>query len=100
MSTVLVGVTLLLSPALSPLMAQSPLLPREQFVDELMSRMTTEEKIGQLNLLDGGSINTGNGPKGTEVEQVKAGNVGGLFGLLGHEQFSRWQWSRADWAYP
>ena len=86
MSTVLVGVTLLLSPALSPLMAQSPLLPREQFVDELMSRMTTEEKIGQLNLLDGGSINTGNGPKGTEVEQVKAGNVGGLFGLLGQER--------------
>lgn len=28
-------------------------------VDELMSRMTLEEKIGQLNLLPGGDITTG-----------------------------------------
>ena len=31
----------------------------KSFIDNLMSKMTTEEKIGQLNLLPGGDITTG-----------------------------------------
>ena len=33
--------------------------PMSEFIDELMSKMTLEEKIGQLNLLPGGDITTG-----------------------------------------
>ena len=46
--------------------------------------MTLEEKIGQLNLLTpGGGVATGAVvSKGVE-SKIKAGNVGGLFGVMG-----------------
>ena len=37
-----------------------------RFVDELMSRMTLEEKLGQLNQLPGDDINTGT-PSATRI---------------------------------
>jgi beta-glucosidase len=54
------------------------------FVSNLMSKMTLDEKIGQLNLLtQGGGVATG-AVVSTGVEsKIKAGNVGGLFGLIG-----------------
>jgi len=53
------------------------------FITDLMSKMTVEEKIGQLNLLTGGETITG--AKGnTDLEnKVKRGEVGGFFSVTG-----------------
>src|SRR5690554_732938 len=58
----------------------------DKFVDELMSKMTLEEKIGQLNLITpGGGIPTGEAVS-TDVEtKIKEGKVGGIFGVSGPE---------------
>lgn len=58
-----------------------------RFISDLMGRMTIEEKIGQLNLLTpGGGIPTGS-VVSTDVEaKVKAGQVGGIFGVYGPER--------------
>ncbi len=54
------------------------------FVSNLMKRMTLEEKIGQLNLLTpGGGILTGSVVSQDVESKIKAGNVGGLFGVIG-----------------
>lgn len=59
----------------------------DRFIRDLMGRMTIEEKIGQLNLLTpGGGIPTGS-VVSTDVEaKVKAGQVGGIFGVYGPER--------------
>ncbi len=56
----------------------------DSFVSELMAKMTIEEKVGQLNLITpGGGIPTGEAVS-TDVEgKIKAGNVGGIFGVYG-----------------
>lgn len=58
----------------------------DKYIEELMAKMTIEEKIGQLNLITpGGGIPTGEAVS-TDVEaKVKAGNVGGIFGVSGPE---------------
>ncbi|MFW6290032.1 MAG: hypothetical protein ACOC0R_03605, partial [Mariniphaga sp.] len=58
----------------------------DAFINELMAKMTVEEKIGQLNLITpGGGIPTGEAVS-TDVEgKIKAGNVGGIFGVYGPE---------------
>lgn len=54
------------------------------FVDELMAKMTIEEKIGQLNLVTpGGGILTGSVVSSDVEEKIKAGKVGGIFGVYG-----------------
>ncbi|HKJ91934.1 MAG TPA: glycoside hydrolase family 3 N-terminal domain-containing protein, partial [Longimicrobiales bacterium] len=56
---------------------------REAFIDSLLSRMTLDEKLGQLNQLPGQWGNTG--PvvsKGGEAE-VRAGHVGSFLGVYG-----------------
>ncbi|MBR6945751.1 MAG: beta-glucosidase BglX [Prevotella sp.] len=55
---------------------------RSAFIRYLMEQMTIEEKIGQLNLIDAGNINTGIGQKGVEQEDLKAGQVGAYLSLL------------------
>ncbi len=51
------------------------------FVSSLMSKMTVEEKIGQLNLLTGGEATTGS-VVSTDVEsKIKKGQVGGIFSM-------------------
>ncbi len=55
-------------------------------VEELLKKMTLEEKIGQLNLLTpGGGILTGSVVSEDVETKIKAGNVGGLFGVSGAE---------------
>ena len=53
------------------------------FVDELMGRMTVEEKIGQLNLPVAGDIVTGQARSSDVSERIRRGEVGGLFNLKG-----------------
>lgn len=56
-------------------------------VEQLLSKMTLEEKIGQLNLLTpGGGIATGSVVSENVEAKIKAGQVGGLFGVSGPEK--------------
>ena len=54
-----------------------------QFIDDLMGKMTLQEKIGQLNLPVTGDIITGSSVSGDVVSKIKAGQVGGLFNMKG-----------------
>lgn len=62
------------------------------FVSSLMKRMTLDEKIGQLNLVTpGGGVATG-AVVSTDVEaKIKAGKVGGLFGVIGVDKIRQAQ---------
>ena len=56
----------------------------KSYIDNLMSKMTVEDKIGQLNLVTSGGFSP-TGPVITDnVEgKIKAGQVGGIFNLYG-----------------
>lgn len=59
----------------------SPNQKMNTFINNLMSKMTLDEKIGQLNLLTGGEATTGSAVS-TDVEsKIKSGKVGGIFSL-------------------
>jgi beta-glucosidase len=91
MKTILLGIcsSILLS---STCLAQTKLpyknaaLPIEQRVKDLLSRMTVEEKAGQLNQLNGGSFT---GPALNDAGQkdkmnlVKQGKVGSMLNVIG-----------------
>ncbi|WP_225000069.1 beta-glucosidase BglX [Cesiribacter sp. SM1] len=51
----------------------------KQFVDDLLSKMTLEEKIGQLNLVAVGFDVTGPVVSENVDENIRNGNVGGVF---------------------
>ena len=61
-------------------------------VEALLKKMTLEEKIGQLNLLTpGGGVATGSVVSKNVEDKIKAGNVGGLFGVAGPEKIRQAQ---------
>ena len=51
------------------------------FVSNLMSKMTLDEKIGQLNLPGAGDITTGQASNSNIAKKIEAGAVGGLFNI-------------------
>lgn len=55
----------------------------DKFIDDLMSKMTLQEKIGQLNLPVTGEIVTGAAKSSNVAEKIRKGQVGGLFNLKG-----------------
>ncbi len=55
----------------------------DQFINDLMGKMTLQEIIGQLNLPVTGDIITGSTVSGDVVGKIKAGQVGGLFNMKG-----------------
>lgn len=56
-------------------------------VEALLQKMTLEEKIGQLNLLTpGGGVATGEVVSKNVEAKIKAGEVGGLFGVAGPDK--------------
>lgn len=57
--------------------------PMSEFVDELLSKMTLKEKLGQLNLLPAGNITTGAAQNNPIVQQIKDGELGGVFNIKG-----------------
>ena len=62
------------------------------FIKNLMSKMTLEEKIGQLNLLTpGGGIATGAVVNSDVESKIRAGKVGGMFGTIGVDNIRRVQ---------
>lgn len=57
------------------------------FIEDLLAKMTIEEKIGQLNLVTpGGGIATGSVVSSNVEEKIKAAKVGGMFGISGPEK--------------
>lgn len=54
-----------------------------KFIDNLMSKMTLQEKLGQLNLPVTGEIVTGQAKSSDVAGKIKRGEVGGLFNLKG-----------------
>ncbi len=56
------------------------------FITSLMNKMTLEEKIGQLNLPSAGEFTTGTATNSDIGNNVKKGNVGGLFNIKGVEK--------------
>ncbi|HEU4470944.1 MAG TPA: beta-glucosidase BglX, partial [Flavisolibacter sp.] len=74
------------------LAAQTNQAKMNSFVNGLMSRMTLDEKIGQLNLLTpGGGVATGAVVSKDVESKIKAGNVGGLFGVIGVDKIRQAQ---------
>lgn len=68
------------------LQAQQSPLDMDRYIDDLMSRMTVEEKIGQLNLPVTGAITTGEAKSSDVSKKIAQGLVGGLFNLKGVEK--------------
>jgi len=56
-------------------------LKMKTFIDNLMKKMTLDEKLGQLNLPASGDIITGAGSNNNIAEKIKQGKVGGLFNI-------------------
>ncbi len=52
-----------------------------RFIDELMGKMTLEEKLGQLNLPSSGDITTGQAQSSGIAKNIREGKVGGLFNI-------------------
>ena len=62
------------------------------FITNLMSKMTLDEKIGQLNLpTPGGGIATGAVVNSDVESKIKAGKVGGMFGVIGVDKIKQVQ---------
>ncbi len=70
---------LLLFLALSKIQAQD--LKMHGFVNTLMSKMTLDEKLGQLNLPGAGDITTGQAGNSDIAKKIAEGKVGGLFNI-------------------
>lgn len=60
--------------------------PMNEFIDELMAKMTLEEKIGQLNLLPGGDITTGAVMNSPLAQLTAEGKLGAVLNVKGQEK--------------
>ncbi|HJV77148.1 MAG TPA: beta-glucosidase BglX [Paludibacter sp.] len=58
----------------------------DQFISNLMSQMTIDEKLGQLNLPSSGDFVTGEAKSSDIGKKVEEGKVGGLFNIKGVEK--------------
>ena len=66
--------------------AESADMHMKSFIDNLMSKMTLKEKIGQLNLPVTGNIVTGQAKSSNIADKIRRGEVGGLFNLKGADK--------------
>lgn len=62
-----------------------------KFLDELMSKMTLQEKIGQLNLVTAGEAVTGSVVSTGVEKKIAEGKIGGIFSLSTPEKTRRAQ---------
>ena len=65
--------------------------PMREFVDELMSKMTLEEKIGQLNLLPGNDITTGAVMNSPLAKLTEEGKLGAILNVKGQDKIKELQ---------
>ncbi len=61
------------------------------FISNLMSKMTLDEKIGQLNLVTPGGAVTGSVVSKDVDDKIRKGSVGGLFGITGPDKICKAQ---------
>lgn len=59
---------------------------RKAFIENLLSKMTLDEKIGQLNLPTSGDFTTGQAQSSDIGKKVEQGLVGGLFNIKGADK--------------
>jgi beta-glucosidase len=59
---------------------------KKAFIDNLLAKMTLDEKIGQLNLPSSGDFTTGLAKSSDIGKKVEQGLVGGLFNIKGAEK--------------
>jgi beta-glucosidase len=64
---------------------------RDEFISRLMSRMTLEEKIGQLNLLPGGDIVTGKVMDSPLAKLISEGKLGAVLSIRDPEKIKALQ---------
>jgi beta-glucosidase len=79
----LLGFVVLLS---TQVFAQQKDAKMNAFITSLMSRMTLEEKLGQLNLPGAGDITTGQASSSDIAKKISEGKVGGLFNIKSAEK--------------
>lgn len=63
----------------------------QSYIDRLMSKMTLEEKIGQLNLMVAGEITTGGAIDAPVGKEIAAGRMGGVFNIKGVDKIKALQ---------
>lgn len=63
----------------------------DTFITQLMSRMTFEEKVGQLNLLPGGDITTGAVMNSPVAALIEKGQLGAVLNIKGPEKIKALQ---------
>ncbi|WNJ20618.1 beta-glucosidase BglX [Pontibacter sp. G13] len=88
-------VALLLSACSVPPSGSSTSPQADARVEEILSQMTLEEKLGQLNLVVGDLFNTGptvnTNPSDRFDEQIRQGQITGIFNIHGAEYLHRLQ---------
>ncbi|GAO42782.1 beta-glucosidase BglX [Flavihumibacter petaseus] len=65
--------------------------PQVKFINDLLGKMTIEEKIGQLNLVVGGEATTGSVVSTGVEEKIKKGAVGGIFSVTSPDRVRKIQ---------
>src|SRR5687768_7826470 len=75
---------------IAPTMAiAQPAPTTEERIENILSQMTLEEKVGQLNFVAGDLINTGPTVKTSDTdrfnERIKKGEITGMFNIYGAE---------------
>ncbi|HZY38307.1 MAG TPA: beta-glucosidase BglX [Mucilaginibacter sp.] len=63
----------------------------DAYINNLMSKMTLDEKIGQLNLVTVGRATTGSVVNKGVEEKIKKGEIGGVFGIYGADDIQKIQ---------
>lgn len=58
----------------------------DRFIDELMGRMTLEQKLGQMNLVTGGDMVTGHVMTNELEKLIRGEEIGGVFNVKGAEK--------------
>lgn len=58
----------------------------DRFIDELMGRMTIEQKLGQMNLVTGGDMVTGHVMTNELEKLIRGEEIGGVFNVKGAEK--------------
>lgn len=71
---------------LAALSVSAQKLPMREYVDNLMSKMTLDEKIGQLNLLPGGDVTTGAVMNSPLAQLAADGKLGAVLNFKGQDK--------------
>ncbi|MDY3671070.1 MAG: beta-glucosidase BglX [Prevotella sp.] len=71
---------------LAALSVSAQKLPMREYVDNLMSKMTLDEKIGQLNLLPGGDVTTGAVMNSPLAQLAAEGKLGAVLNFKGQDK--------------